>query len=543
MTKHLLNLETVLTKDFDDSLVRLMDSYSVPGVVLSLVRLPKSGQLASSTDLTDTLIRCYGEASPGLPVTDSTRFPLCSLTKLFTSIIAAEEFTTTETPKGLDTKVKELIPDFKFATPGADEVTVRNLLCHRSGMPGWNMGYHEKYWEMDMVERLAHLPATHKSGKAFQYSNAGYDLLPTLITKVSFSTRDTYPSLVSSFVSKIGMTSTSYTSSSTDAAAQYSPTGTPEPLTCPLPLVTSYGGFGLFSSARDMSLWLKYLSTSKRFEEACVPQMDAFFPLVFAFPWLDNMKYGMGMWTCSHRGVKMLLHVGLGAGYRTGLVMLPDYEIGWWMACNAEEGNAVMGWTMMRLVEIIAGLEKEDWVGRLQTLYPPPSLTPPISDPPILSPSAAIGTFTHPSLPVMSFDKTSTFASIPQMTALPWLPLLYGTMRPILFPLTPDLLPVSSLRLASDTTSNEPETEEAGTLWGACWEFVPHPMTHLQTSGIKTRFGRKKGVEQEGVVGKRYGQQFCVRILESGRMKVYGFADLAPDDMMTCSVEYRLTVE
>ena len=82
------------------------------------------------------LVKAYGlrDVEAGLTVTTDTQFLICSITKSFTSTglaLLVDE-------RRLDWKkpVRDYIPEFRLHDAVAtDRITVRDLLCHHSGLP------------------------------------------------------------------------------------------------------------------------------------------------------------------------------------------------------------------------------------------------------------------------------------------------------------------------------------------------------------------------------------------------------------------------
>jgi CubicO group peptidase (beta-lactamase class C family) len=69
-----------------------------------------------------------------LPVTTDTHFTICSITKSFTATGLA--LLTDERRIDWNKPVRDYIPEFRLQDPAAaDRVTVRDLLCHHSGLP------------------------------------------------------------------------------------------------------------------------------------------------------------------------------------------------------------------------------------------------------------------------------------------------------------------------------------------------------------------------------------------------------------------------
>ena len=96
------------------------------------------------------LLKGYGRHSLGLPaqVTADTLFPLASCTKAFTSTALA--MLVDGGKLGWDDPVRKHLPDFHLADPDADAlVTVRDLLCHRTGVGGHDFLWYRAPWGQD----------------------------------------------------------------------------------------------------------------------------------------------------------------------------------------------------------------------------------------------------------------------------------------------------------------------------------------------------------------------------------------------------------
>ena len=142
-----------------------MAEWQVPGVAIAVVRADEP-----------LFVKAYGQRDfeAALPVTIDTQFMLCSITKTFTAVglgMLADE-------RRLDWSrpVREYLPEFRLLDPVAtDRVTVRDLLCHHSGLPR-----HDWIWmpgdrsREDMLGAMRYLEANRDLRSSFQYSNLGY---------------------------------------------------------------------------------------------------------------------------------------------------------------------------------------------------------------------------------------------------------------------------------------------------------------------------------------------------------------------------------
>jgi len=128
----------------------------------------------------------YADYDSKRPLNDSSVFELASVSKQFTAmgIMICKE-------RGLlaySDDIKKFFPDLPY-----DNITVRNLLTHTSGIPSYEDQF-EKNWDhkkiaynKDIVGILEKLHDTlfFKPGTGWKYSNTGYALLALIIEKVS----------------------------------------------------------------------------------------------------------------------------------------------------------------------------------------------------------------------------------------------------------------------------------------------------------------------------------------------------------------------
>ena len=126
---HAFEKRTASIAEFIPELDRLaadaMADWKVPGAALAVVQ---DGKLA--------LAKAYGQSDveANLPVTTTTQFLICSITKSFTATGVA--ILHNEGRLDWTKPVRDYLPEFRLHDPVATErVTVRDLFCHQSGLP------------------------------------------------------------------------------------------------------------------------------------------------------------------------------------------------------------------------------------------------------------------------------------------------------------------------------------------------------------------------------------------------------------------------
>ena len=128
----------------------------------------------------------YGNLEKEQEVSPASVFKLWSVAKVFTSIEIFKE--AEEGLIDLDDPLTEYLPDFKINSVfgDQDQVTIRSLLAHQSGMPrneclkvpaGENQNGTLNRFEIGTWDCIKATP----TGSRYKYSNLGYDLLGRVI--------------------------------------------------------------------------------------------------------------------------------------------------------------------------------------------------------------------------------------------------------------------------------------------------------------------------------------------------------------------------
>src|SRR5262245_25267407 len=146
----------------DDAVRHAMKLWRVPGCAVVIVR-------------DDRVVYCKGHGVEKLggdrAVSADTLFPLSSCSKSFTT--AAMALLVEEGKLGWDDKVQKHLPWFRLSDELVErEVTLRDLLCHRTGL-----GAHELLWfrapwsPEEAIRRLRHVPLSMPFRTALQYQS------------------------------------------------------------------------------------------------------------------------------------------------------------------------------------------------------------------------------------------------------------------------------------------------------------------------------------------------------------------------------------
>ena len=146
----------------------------------------------------------YSEQAP--PVAADTIWDLASVSK----VVGATTATAMLVERGdllLDVPVVRYLPEFA-GTPGHDDITVRQLLTHSSGLPSYEKLFLEEKDKQGILNRIYKMPMAAKPGEKVAYSDFGLILLGETLERVSGQPLDIF--LKENLFVPLGMKETTY---------------------------------------------------------------------------------------------------------------------------------------------------------------------------------------------------------------------------------------------------------------------------------------------------------------------------------------------
>jgi CubicO group peptidase (beta-lactamase class C family) len=156
----------------DTILREALEFWDVPGVAVGIVREGKVVYLEGHG------VKTRGGKDK---VTPNTLFAIASCTKAFTTTAMA--ILVSEGRMSWDQPVRDQLEYFRLADPSADRlVTLRDLVCHRTGLGSYDLLWYRAAWSpRDAVRRIGRLAPERQFRSSFQYQStmvaaAGYAL-------------------------------------------------------------------------------------------------------------------------------------------------------------------------------------------------------------------------------------------------------------------------------------------------------------------------------------------------------------------------------
>jgi len=121
-----------------------------------------------------------------IPADPKSLFKIASISKLYTAVAATK--LAKEKRLSFDKSLTDYLPELKRGIENADEITLKMMIQHRSGIP--NFTYNPAFWENEeengknALDFALDLPASFKPDKGYEYSNTNYLLLRRILDKV-----------------------------------------------------------------------------------------------------------------------------------------------------------------------------------------------------------------------------------------------------------------------------------------------------------------------------------------------------------------------
>jgi CubicO group peptidase (beta-lactamase class C family) len=273
-----------------------------------------------------------------VPVIPQTAFLIGSVTKQFTAsaILKLQE----EGKLSVNDKLSKYIPDF----PRGDEVTLRQLLTHTSGIHNYNEdpGFFDRATNDTteaFIEAMKKEPYDFDPGAKWSYVNSGYLVLGYIVEKVSGQTYGDF--LRENFFQPLGMTNTGVYRAQLalphEALGYSLGTNGFEPALNSHPLW--FGGAGaLYSTVEDLYRWNEGIFNDRVLGAA---SLNAAFSPVKEYEEQVNSDSGYGFgWEVRHtRGLRVIWHEGGLPGFRSMLLRVPDEKLTVAILANAGPGR------------------------------------------------------------------------------------------------------------------------------------------------------------------------------------------------------------
>jgi CubicO group peptidase (beta-lactamase class C family) len=342
--------------------------WKIPGMAVAIV---KDGKVV--------LAKGYGvkEFSKKEKVDEKTLFAIASNTKAFTAAMLA--ILVDEGKINWDDKVRDWLPYFKlYDAYVTEEMTIRDLLCHRSGLKTFSgdlLWYETSYSTVEVIKRARYLKPGFGFRSGFGYSNIMFMAAGEVGSAAAgkpwkdfIKARIFAP--LGMETSNIGTTDLKKYNNVSAAHYVYLDGKT---VTVPYSSSDNLGGAGsINSNVIEMAQWLKMLLNNGVFDNQRILSEESIWEMWSShtvnrvtpstkklFPKTHFMSYGLGWGLSDYHGYKVIGHGGGLDGMISRVALVPEIKLGLVILTNSINGlPTALGY---KIIDTYLGVKSKDW--------------------------------------------------------------------------------------------------------------------------------------------------------------------------------------
>ncbi|MCM3901408.1 MAG: serine hydrolase [Pyrinomonadaceae bacterium] len=355
---------------FDDYVNKALRDWEVPGLAIAVI---KNDQIVIAKGYG---VRKLGEPTP---VNERTLFAIGSSSKAFTA--ASIAMLVDEGKLKWDDPVTKYLPGFEVYDPYVTrELTVRDLLTHRSGLQrGDFVWYGSEYDRDEILRRTRFLKPTWSLRSTFGYQNLMFLAAGQVVAKVSGKSWDEFikQRIFAPLAMAASNTSIKDLRPSDNVASPHAKIEEKVEVV-PWRNIDNIAPAGsINSNAVDVAQWVRLqlgegtyksqrLFSSGVAKEMHTPQtiIRAEPPYSLFYPEAHFLNYGLGWFLSDYSGRKLVEHGGAIDGMRAQVALIPEEKIGLVILTNLH-GTALPVALMYRTFDAFLGATPRDWSGEL----------------------------------------------------------------------------------------------------------------------------------------------------------------------------------
>lgn len=354
---------------FNDYVQAAMAQWEVPGIAVAAV---KEGEIV--------LQRGYGvrKAGDNAHVDQDTLFAIASNTKQMTAALMATFVD--ERRMTWDDAVKTHLPELELFDPVVSrELTLRDLLCHRNGLPDFGgdiVWWGSTYDRHEVLRRVRYVRPVSSFRSKWAYQNTMFIAAGEAIAKVSGQSWES--TLQQRLLTPIGMTTTLTSArqleGKSNVATPHFRSGDRVKTIAWRNLDNGGPAAGVISNARDMSLWLRWLLNGTVVDGRPIISPNSLRELwspqtVMIVSQRDRelfgsqfRAYGLGWMIRDYHGMKVLMHGGWADGMYSFSAIVPERKAGVVVLSNLHNRDLALP-LAYRLLDHCLNRTPKDWCG------------------------------------------------------------------------------------------------------------------------------------------------------------------------------------
>jgi CubicO group peptidase (beta-lactamase class C family) len=250
----------------------------------------------------------------------------------------------------LDAPVTKYVPYFRLKDPRYQDITVRQMVTHTSGMPDvknyyWNKPEYDEGALERYVRSLQDKTLLWQPGHKFRYSNMAFEVLGDLVAKVSGMSFEDY--VEANILKPVGMKSSTLLYKNADpaklAAGYTQKNGAVVPV-AHYPYNRAHSpSSNLHSNVEDMARWIRVNLNRGELDGRRILKSSTYDVLWKpAAPIPErNWHVGISWFLADVKGEQIVMHSGGDDGFGTHLAFLPARKAGVVMMFNSDEISSI----------------------------------------------------------------------------------------------------------------------------------------------------------------------------------------------------------
>lgn len=354
--------------DFDKYVEKGLSDWQIPGMSVAII---KDGKVIYA--------KGYGIQRVGenKKVDENTVFAIGSNTKAFTALglmLLANERKLT-----LNDKVTQHLPNFRlYDTLATNEVTIRDLLCHRIGLGTWHgdlVAWGSDYGSDELIRRMRYIKPASSFRSRFGYSNTAFLTAGAVLSKISGKSWGDF--ITEKIFKPLNMTRTVATFgglSTLENVAQPHTFYKDKPFAIPYRNIDNIAPAGsINSSALDLSKWLiaQMDTSNKIFKTSTLRETHSAQTIIPTAPYRNNFissrhfsAYGLGWFLQDYMGKIIVQHSGGVDGMTSQTGFLPEIGLGFVILTNLDEHNFNTA-LMYQIIDAYLNAPNQNWNEKL----------------------------------------------------------------------------------------------------------------------------------------------------------------------------------
>lgn len=348
-------------RQLDAYIQKALNDFEAPGLAVGII---KNGEVV--------LAKGYGYANNDTkaPVDANTVFGIASCSKAFTA--ACVSILVDEGKLNWEDKVVDLLPGFRLYDPYiTDELTVRDLLCHRAGYETFDgdlLWYGTDYSREEVIRRFRYRENPYSFREKFGYSNLMFIIAGEVIKEVSGKSWEEF--VKEKILDPLDMENTTTTNHGFDKRSNVAYPHLEGKVMDFIDYDNAGPAATINSSVNDLLKWVQLMLQKGAWNDTVVFSENQYYTMVSPQTILPAGKaektggkhfsaYGLGWFLYDYHGMKVIHHSGGVPGFHAKVLFVPEDSLGFVILSN--ELGGLVGAIEHKILDYHIGDPDKDW--------------------------------------------------------------------------------------------------------------------------------------------------------------------------------------